>query len=84
MRAAVAFSLADDNEGLARLRETFGAKMSQSEDAPAFSVVTESVDRQGVSFRDLARRIASVDTLEQFMTAFRERHGVPAQAAATN
>ncbi|NWH08230.1 MAG: hypothetical protein HXY22_06230 [Alphaproteobacteria bacterium] len=84
MRAAVSFSLADDKEGLARLRQTFGPKMTESEDAAAFTVVTESIDRQGVNFRELARRIASVDTLEQFMSSFRKEHGVPEPEPPTN
>lgn len=84
MRAAVSFSLADDNEGLARLRQTFGPKMTNSEDAAAFTVVTESIDRQGVNFRELARHIASVDTLEQFMSSFRKEHGVPDPEPPTN
>ena len=73
MRAAIAYSLADDEPSLDRLRTRFGAKMKASPDASAFAVVTQNIDTQGVAFRDLAGKIASVDTLEGFMQDFKKR-----------
>ncbi|HWU24830.1 MAG TPA: hypothetical protein VN154_00380, partial [Rhizomicrobium sp.] len=73
MRAAIAYSLASDEPSLDRLRAHFGAKMNASLDASAFAVVTQNIDLQGVAFRDLAGKIASVDTLEAFMQDFRKR-----------
>lgn len=78
LRAAVAYSLADDPSGVARVRAAFAQKMSASEDAKAFEVVTAPIEAQGVDFREIARRVAASDTLEAFMGAFRERYGVPA------
>lgn len=83
IRAAIAYSLADDAAGLARLHAGFAAKMSASEDSRTFEVVSAPIDSQGVDFREFARQVASSDTLEAFMSGFRERFGVPA-AGATN
>lgn len=74
MRAAIAYSLANDEASLDRLRSHFAAKMKSSPDASAFAVVTQDIDLQGAAFRDLAGKIASIDTLENFMKDFRKRH----------
>jgi len=79
MRAAIAYSLAGDEPSLDRLRKHFSAKMNTSPDASAFAVVTQNIDMQGVAFRDLAGRIASVDTLETFMQDFKKRFDGRAQ-----
>jgi tetratricopeptide (TPR) repeat protein len=81
MRAAVAYSLASDDAALQRLRTRFAAKMGDSPDARAFSVVTGKVDQQGVAFQDLAKSIASVDTLQGFMADLKKQ-GAPAPGAA--
>jgi hypothetical protein len=67
MRAAVAYSLAGDQQSLDRLRNNFWAKMKASPDGNGFAVVTERIDLQGVAFRDAAAKVASVDTLKAFM-----------------
>lgn len=69
MRGAIAYSLAEEEEGLARLRIKYGDVMSRSADAEAFAVVTEPIVKQGVAFRDMASRIASVDTLDRFIAS---------------
>ncbi len=74
MRAAIAYSLAGDQPSLDRLRNHFAAKMKASPDASAFAVVTESIDTQGTAFRDLAGKIASIDTLQAFMVDFKKRY----------
>ena len=74
MRAAIAYSLANDEASLDRLRTHFAAKMKASPDASAFAVVTQNIDAQGAAFRDLAGKIASIDTLENFMKDFRKHH----------
>ncbi|MBI3676281.1 MAG: hypothetical protein HY243_06655 [Proteobacteria bacterium] len=81
MRAAIAYSLAEDQTSLNRLRDHFGPKMKASVDAPAFAVVTQDIETRGLAFRDMAGRIASVDTLETFMQDFKKRYG---SAVATN
>jgi tetratricopeptide (TPR) repeat protein len=77
MRAAIAYSLASDQTSLDRLRTHFAAKMKSSPDASAFAVVTQSIDLQGVAFRDMAGQIASIDTLETFMQDFKKRYDKP-------
>lgn len=74
MRAAIAYSLANDQTSLDRLRTHFAAKMKASTDANAFAVVTQNIDMQGVAFRDMAGQIASIDTLEAFMQDFKKRY----------
>ena len=81
MRAAIAYSLANDETSLDRLRAHFAAKMKKSPDASAFAVVTQRIDTQGVAFRDVAGRIASLDTLESFMKDFKKHYD---GAVATN
>ena len=58
------------------LRTRFEAKMKDSPDASAFSVVTGRIDQQGVAFQDLAKSIAAVDTLQAFM-ADMKKQGAP-------
>jgi hypothetical protein len=70
MRAAVAYSLANDDVSLGRLRTHFMAKMKGTPDANMFTVLSADIDQHGLAFRDAAARIASVDTLESFMKDF--------------
>lgn len=72
MRAAVAYSLAGDEDGLSRMRTKFGEAMSRSADAGAFAVVSDPIVEQGVAFRELASRIASIDTMERFVTSLKD------------
>jgi hypothetical protein len=81
LRAAVAYSLASDENKLDALRGRYAEKMSASPDAKLFAVVTERIDKQGVAFRDLAGKIAAIDTLKAFMEEYRKR-GAPARTAA--
>jgi hypothetical protein len=73
MRAAVAYSLAGDDAALQKLRTRFEAKMKESPDASAFSVVTGRIDERGVAFQDLAKSIAAVDTLQAFMADLKKQ-----------
>jgi hypothetical protein len=73
MRAAVAYSLANDETGLDRLRQHFAAKMKASRDANAFDVVTQRIDMHGLAFRDAAGKVASIDTLRTFMKDLQNR-----------
>lgn len=71
MRAAIAYSLAEDEAGLGRLRVKYGEAMSQSADADAFAVLSEPITKQGVAFREMASRIASIDTLDRFLASLK-------------
>jgi hypothetical protein len=73
MRAAVAYSLANDETSLERLRSNFASKMKTSPDASAFAVVTQRIDMHGLEFRNAAAQVASIDTLQTFMKDFHGR-----------
>ncbi len=73
LRAAVAYSLANDGTSLTRLREHFGARMKGTQDANLFAVLSAEIDQHSLAFRDAAAKIASVDTLEAFMKDFNKR-----------
>jgi hypothetical protein len=74
LRAAVAYSLANDETSLDRLREHFTAKMRATPDANLFAVLSQNIDLHGLAFRDAAARIGSVDTLQTFMKDFMSRN----------
>ncbi len=80
MRAAVAYSLANDETSLDRLRAHFAAKMKSGPDANSFAVVSARIDAHGVAFRDAAAQVASIDTLQSLM---KDMHAQTA-AARTN
>src|SRR5262249_20211344 len=67
LRAGVAYSLAQDKLGNARLRDKYAAKMAQGPDARAFDVVTGGLGPNSLEFREVARVVASVDTLTAFL-----------------
>ncbi|WP_339614395.1 hypothetical protein [uncultured Parvibaculum sp.] len=79
MRAAIAYSMAQDEDGLGRLRKKFGEKMQQSPDASAFAAVSDPIGAgSGGAFRDAVRRIASVNTLDKFLASLGK--GTPTDA----
>jgi len=80
MRAAIAYSLANDETSLDRLRAHFSPKMKTAPDDAAFEVVSQRIDAHGVAFRDAAAQVASIDTLQSFMKDIRAQSA----AARTN
>lgn len=83
LRAAISFSLDDDAIGLERMRAKFGDLMSASPDAAAFAVVTDPIQTNGVAFRDLARSVASIDTLDSFVESMEGSFSEPLDGADT-
>ena len=73
LRMAVAYSLANNEGALDRLRERFAPKMKGTNDASAFAVLAAPIELHGIAFRDAARQIAQVDTLAAFMKDFGKR-----------
>jgi tetratricopeptide (TPR) repeat protein len=73
MRAAIGYALADEGLALARLRQKYAAKMAEGPDARAFDIVTSPIGTSGPEFQDVARRIATVDTLTAFLNETRAR-----------
>ena len=74
LRAAIGFALAEDAIGLDRFREKYAGKMGEGPDRRAFEVVTAPVAASGAEFRDVARAIASIDTLDAFLRDLRARY----------
>lgn len=72
VRAGVGYVMANDQIGLSRLRSRFSEAMSITPEWPMFSFVTSDVEVTGREFRDIAREIAAVDSLNAFLNAYRE------------
>ncbi|WP_293863792.1 tetratricopeptide repeat protein [uncultured Alsobacter sp.] len=77
LRAAIAYGIADDTLSLERLRAKFAPKMADSFDNRAFAVVTAPSGARAAEYRELARSIASADTLSEFLTEYRKRYPDP-------
>ena len=73
LRAAIAFSFAGDGYALERLRARYESKMSMGIYASAFDVVTAPIETHGSAFRDVARSIAGLSTLNRFLDDYRAR-----------
>ena len=74
LRAAIAYVLAGDSDSVERIRQKYAEKMAQGPQAASFSIVASATDGRGMAFRDLAREIAQVDTLDRFMAGYRSRY----------
>lgn len=74
LRAAIGYSLANDQFALDRLRKKYYPKLLKSADADSFLLVTKPIKSKGVAFRNLAREIAAIDTLDAFMKEFRANY----------
>ncbi len=71
MRAAIAYALAGQQEGLDKLRDRYDTQMVASPYADSFDVISRSIANNGVAFRQLASTIAGLDTLKDFMATYR-------------
>jgi hypothetical protein len=71
MQMTVAYALANDREAIDDVRNRYGALMSATEDASAFEVLTSNPDRASIGFREVASRIAQINTLDSFMNRYR-------------
>ncbi len=74
LRVAIGYSLANDQLSLDRLRTKFGPKMADSPNAHTFDLVTRPIQTQGTEFREVAREIAQIDTLRQFLKEYRAQY----------
>ncbi len=74
LRAAVAYSLANETIGLGRLRERFAAKMKDSPDNAAFEIATGPQGALDPEFGKVATSVASYDALTRFLAVLRERY----------
>ena len=71
MQMTVAYALANNREAIDDVRNRYGALMSATEDGSAFEVLTSNPDRASIGFREVASRIAQVNTLDSFMEPYR-------------
>ena len=89
LRTALAYSFADDRAALDRVRRQYGPLMSNSPDAYGFDIVTEQIQVRDGEFAEMASQIATIDTLEAFMNAYRgsldgEAISSPSEGTAIN
>lgn len=81
---AVALSLAQDNAGLDKLRQDFGAAMEKSREATAFRVLTRPGEAAGlVDARTIQGRMAEIDLFRSFLDSYRTKPMATAPQAAT-
>jgi hypothetical protein len=83
LKAGIAYSLAKDDLGRERLRGKFAEKMSNSEDAIAFDVVTSPMDGQGLEFRSVSQKLTTADAMRSFLSDYRRRYIAPPDGAMT-
>jgi len=74
MRAGVAYAMADDKIGRARLRDKYAAKMAEGTERRAFELVTSGLGPSSAEFREVARIVASADTLAGFLRELKARY----------
>ncbi len=72
LRAAISYTLAEDMLGTKRLATKFNTKMAKSVDAQTFKVITASNRGLEAEFRNIATKIAAIDTLKSFLEEFRK------------
>lgn len=74
LRAAIGYALSGESISLTRLREKYAAKMAEGPDGRAFDVVSAPIGTSNAEFKDVARRVASIDTLGAFLKDIRARY----------
>ena len=72
-RAAIAYAISEESLSVARLREKYQSKFADGPEGRAFDVVTAPIGTNGTEFQDIAKKIASVDTLDAFLNDLRTR-----------
>jgi hypothetical protein len=73
LRGAIGFALAEDSIGLGRFREKYAAKMAEGPDGNAFQIVSSPAAASAPQFRDVAKAVATIDTLDGFLRDIRAR-----------
>jgi len=83
IRAAVAFVLANDAIGLSRLRSKFGERMATTPEWALFDFVTGPINSSSLEFKQVARDVANFDSLNAFLTYYREVYEADGALAPT-
>jgi hypothetical protein len=74
LRSSLAYVLGDEKLSLDRLRGRYMAKMTKTEDAGSFSLITNDKITRPQAFRDAARSVVNADTMVEFLSAYRKRY----------
>jgi tetratricopeptide (TPR) repeat protein len=74
LRAGLGYALGEDRLGLDRFRGKYAAMMTDGAERRAFEVVTAPASANNAEFRDVAKTIAAVDTLDGFLRDMRARY----------
>ncbi len=83
LRAAIAYTLADDAVALDRLRGNLAPRMAGTADEAAFTIVSQPVGESSVAFAGVAGRVARSDDLDAFLDEYRARYfGEPEPSVA--
>jgi tetratricopeptide (TPR) repeat protein len=82
LRAALAYSLADDAIGLDRFRQKYAAKMGEGPDKNAFAVAVDRNAVDSVEFAEIARKVSAADTLDGFLRDVRAHYPQTGPASA--
>jgi tetratricopeptide (TPR) repeat protein len=82
LRAALAYSLADDALGLDRFRQKYAAKMGEGPDKNAFAVAIDRKAVDSAEFAEIARKVSAADTLDSFLRDVRAHYPLSGPASA--
>ena len=74
LRAAVGYALSDEQISMQRLREKYAPKFAGGPDRRAFEVVSSPIGPNSSEFQDVARKVASTDTLDAFLRDLKARY----------
>jgi tetratricopeptide (TPR) repeat protein len=74
LRAAMGYAIDNDKLGMDRFAAKFAAKMAEGPDRRAFEVLSAPHATDTTEFRELARTVAAVDTLDAFLRDLRARY----------
>ena len=74
LRAAIGYALGEETIGLSRLREKYGPKFADGPDRRAFEIVSAPIGTNGAEFKNVAEKVAGVDTLDAFLRDLRARY----------
>src|ERR1051326_7314177 len=82
LRAALAYSLADDAIGLDRFRQKYAAKMGEGPDKNAFAVAIDRKAVDSAEFAEIAKKVSAADTLDSFLRDVRAHSPLTGPASA--
>lgn len=71
MRSVLSYALSGNQFALERMRERYAEKMLEAGMSGSFNLVTQKVHSDSAEIGQLAKQIASVDTLDAFLSEFR-------------